>query len=131
MKFHHIGIFLSNINSGETFFKKILKIKRKSKIFLDRKLGVKVRFLYDDSGICYEIVAPYGKNNPVNKVLKKKGNILNHVAYETKNLERTINYLRKINCAPITKLQSAKAFNYRKIIFFLTPLNFIIEIIQK
>ena len=52
MKFHHIGIFLPNIKSGETFFKKIFKIKRKSKIFLDRKLGVKVRFLYDDSGIC-------------------------------------------------------------------------------
>ena len=72
MKFHHIGIFLSNIKNGETFFKKIFKIKRKSKIFLDRKLGVKVRFLYDDSGICYEIVAPHGKNNPVNKVLKKR-----------------------------------------------------------
>ena len=131
MKFNHIGIFLSNIKTGETFFKKIIKIKRKSRIFFDIKLGVKVRFLYDDSGICYEIVAPYGKNNPVNKVLKKKGNILNHVAYETKNLKKTINYLRKINCAPITKPQSAKAFNNRKIIFFLTPLNFIIEIIQK
>jgi len=131
MKFHHIGIFLSNIKTGETFFKKIIKIKRKSRIFFDIKLGVKVRFLYDDSGICYEIVAPYGKNNPVNKVLKKKGNILNHVAYETKNLKKTINYLREINCAPITKPQSAKAFNNRKIIFFLTPLNFIIEIIQK
>ena len=131
MKFHHIGIFLSNIKTGETFFKKIIKIKRKSRIFFDIKLGVKVRFLYDDSGICYEIVAPHGKNNPVNKVLKKKGNILNHVAYETKNLKKTINYLREINCAPITKPQSAKAFNNRKIIFFLTPLNFIIEIIQK
>ena len=131
MKFHHIGIFLSNIKTGETFFKKIIKIKRKSRIFFDIKLGVKVRFLYDDSGICYEIVAPYGKNNPVNKVLKKKGNILNHVAYETKNLKKTMNYLRKINCAPITRPQPAKAFNNRKVIFFLTPLNFIIEIIQK
>ena len=131
MKFHHIGIFLSNIKNGETFFKKIIKIKRKSRIFFDIKLGVKVRFLYDDSGICYEIVAPHGKNNPVSKVLKKRGNILNHVAYETKNLKKTMNYLRKINCAPITKPQAAKAFNNRKIIFFLTPLNFIIEIIQK
>ena len=131
MKFNHICIFLSNIKNGETFFKKIIKIKRKSRFFFDIKLGVKVRFLYADSGICYEIVAPYGKNNPVNKVLKKKSNILNHVAYETKNLKKTINYLRKINCAPITRPQPAKAFNNRKVIFFLTPLNFIIEIIQK
>ena len=79
----------------------------------------------------YEIVAFYGKNNPVNKVLKKNGNILNHVAYETKNLKNTINYLRKINCAPITRIMPAKAVNNRKVIFFLTPLNFIIEIIQK
>ena len=131
MKFNHIGIFLPNIKSGEIFFKKIIKIKKKSKIFYDENLGVKVRFLYDSSGICYEILAPLGKNSPVLKVLEKKNNILNHIAYEAKDFEKTVNYFRKINCAPLTRPKPAKAFNNKKIIFFLSPLNFIIEIIEK
>ena len=129
MKFHHLGIFVSNIKKGEDFFNSLIKIKKTSKMINDKKLGVKVKFLYDNKNICYELIAPLGPNNPVSKVLKNKTNILNHVAYKVKNLNQAISYMRKKNCAPITKPMFAKAFK-RKVIFFLTPLNFIIELIE-
>ncbi len=40
-------------------------------------------------------------------------------------------YLRKINCAPLGKPMRAVAFKGKRVIFFLTPLNFIIELIEE
>ena len=60
----------------------------------------------------------------------KKANIINHIAYKVKNLNQTITYIRKKNCAPITQPMLAEAFK-KKVIFFLTPLNFIIELIEE
>lgn len=129
MKLHHIGIFVENQNKGLTFFKKLIKIKKKTNLILDKNLGVKVRFIYDMQNNCYEIVSPYTKKNPVKKILAEKKNIINHFAYKTNKFEKTILHLRKINCAPLSKPKYALAFK-RKVIFFLTPLNFIIEIIE-
>jgi len=130
MKFHHLGIFVPNIKRGEKFFRSLIKIKKTSKIINDKKLGVKVKFLYDSKNVCYELVAPFGSKNPVSKVLSKKANIINHIAYKVKNLNQAITYMRKKNCAPITQPMLAKAFK-KKVIFFLTPLNFIIELIEE
>lgn len=130
MKFHHVGIFVANIKSGDNFFKSLIKINNTSKIINDKNLGIKVKFLYDSKNICYELVAPLGIKNPVDKVLKKRSNIINHIAYKVKDLNRAIIYMRKKNCAPITRPMLAKAFK-KKVIFFLTPLNFIIELIEE
>ena len=130
MKFHHVGIFVANIKSGENFFKSLIKINKTSKIINDKNLGIKVKFLYDNKNICYELVAPLGIKNPVDKVLKKRSNIINHIAYKVKDFNRALIYMRKKNCAPITQPMLAKAFK-KKVIFFLTPLNFIIELIEE
>ncbi len=130
MKFHHIGIFVKNLKVGESFFSKNFNIKRVSKTITDKNLKVKVKFLYDYNNICYELVAPFGKKNPVDKVIKIKSRILNHIAYTTNHFDKKIQEMRKKNFAPISKPMIAKAFN-RRVIFFLTPLNFIIELIEK
>ena len=68
IQFHHIGIFVKSLAKGKKFFKDIIKIKKKSKIYNDKNLGVTIIFLYDKKNICYEIVAPLTKKNPVEKV---------------------------------------------------------------
>ena len=130
MIFNHIGIFVKSINIGKSFISKILKIKKKSKVINDKKMGVRVQFFYDNSGICYEIVAPLGKKNPVNEVLKSKKNILNHIAYISKNFDNDQKKLRKIGCLPISIIYKAKAFHGSRVIFYLTPIGYIIELIE-
>ena len=131
MKFHHIGIFVKNLNIGKKHLVKILNIKKSSQQFHDKSLKVSIQFFYDKSGIVYEIVAPLGKNNPVKKVLQENKNILNHIAYKTSNFDKTIKKLRKKGCAPLGPAKKALAFNHARVIFFVTPLNFIIEIIEQ
>ena len=52
-------------------------------------------------------------------------------AYKTKNFEPDIDKLRSSSCIPITKVYNAKAFNGSKVIFFLTKLGYIIELIEE
>ena len=131
IQFHHIGIFVKSLAKGKKFFKNIIKVKKQSKIYNDKNLGVTIIFLYDKKNICYEIVAPLTKKNPVEKVLKSKNNLLNHVAYVSDDFANDIKKLRSQGCAPLTKVIKAKAFDNKNIIFFLTTLGFIMEIIEK
>jgi len=130
MKFHHIGIFCNTINEGKKNILNLLKPKKISKITYDKNLGVKVLFITDKDNIMYEIVAPYGKKNPVSKILKQKKNILNHIAYKVKNFDNVILKLRSKGFAPLGRAQPALAFKNMRVCFFLTPLNFIIEVIE-
>ncbi len=130
MRFNHIGIFVNKIDLGLIELQKIIKIKKKSSLIKDKNLKVKVMFIVDRDNICYELVAPYGKNNPISKTLEKKVNILNHLAYETKNFSNNINKLIRLGYRPITKPTKAKAFKGKKIIFLINKLNFIIELIE-
>lgn len=130
LKFHHIGIFVKSINKAEKVLLKTLSLKKTSKIFKDKTLKVKVRFYKDQKNICYEIIEPYGANNPVTGSLIRKTNILNHIAYKTEDLDETIKNLRKQNYLQISQIVYSQAFK-KKIVFLLTPLNFIIELIQK
>ncbi len=130
MKFDHIGIFVKSLDEGYTYFQKLVSIVSVSEVFNDPFLKVSVRFLYDDSGICYEIVAPNGEGNPVDSVLKAKRNILNHLAYRVSNFDAAIMRLRENKCIPLGPAHPAVAFSGSRVMFFLTPLRMIIEIIE-
>lgn len=127
--FNHIGIFVKNIKKNEKYLTCLFKIHKKSKIILDKKLGIKAKLYYDKKNICYELVEPYGEKNPVSGYLKRASNILNHVAYSSKNFDQTIEELIKQKYMQISIAKHSKLFNSR-VVFFLSPLNYIIEIIE-
>ncbi len=131
MKFDHIGIFVKNLKFGSKFITKLFHIKRKTKVIHDPLLKVSVQFFYDKNKICYELIAPNGKNNPVDSLLKQNKNLLNHVAYKTKNFQTEISKLRELGCIPLDKPKPSKAFKNSNVIFFLSPLNIIIELIEQ
>ena len=131
MQFNHIGIFVKNINLGIREIKKVIQIKKKSKIIKDKNLKVKIIFLYDEKKLCYELIEPYGKKNPVSNTLKKNINTLNHLAYEASNFDGDVSKLINSGFRPITKAIKAKAFSGRRVIFLINKLNFITEIIEK
>ena len=87
MKFDHIGIFVDSLEYGREHLSSLFPIESESQEYHDALLKVSVQFLYDVSGICYEIVAPNGAENPVSTVVQSKKNILNHVAYKVNSME--------------------------------------------
>ena len=127
--FNHFGIFVKNIKISEKHLSAFIEKGKSCKLILDKKLGIKAKLFYDKKKICYELVEPYGKNNPVSGFLKRGTNILNHVAYTSKNFDKTLNELRDNKFMQISIINYSKLFKSR-IVFFISPLNYIIEIIE-
>ena len=130
MKFDHIGIFVSDLASGREKMAALLPIVSFSDITEDSLLGVRVQFGVDSSGIRYELVAPYGEKNPVSGVLKAGKNILNHVAYRVPNLDESMKKLQAAGCDQLGQPAPALAFGGANVVFFYSPLKFIIELIE-
>lgn len=130
MQFDHLGVFVKSLDEGRSYLRSIFHIKTISDECHDPLLNVSVQFLSDSSGICYEIVAPNGLGNPVDPVLKESKNILNHVAYRTADFENELVRLRAAGCIPLGKPAPAVAFEGSRVVFFLTPLRLILEIIE-
>ena len=131
MDFHHIGILVDKLELGIDFFSKFQKKTRFSKIIYDKNLGVKIIFFKQKDKIIFELISPYGNKSPIANLLKKKSSIINHVAFKVKNFKKKIKFLKSLGCIQITEPKRAKAFNGRYIVFFMSPLNHVIELIEK
>lgn len=130
MRFDHLGVFAKTLEQGRAVLQEILPIAVVSEPFHDPLLKVCVQFLSDASGIRYEIVAPNGEGNPVDAVLAEGRGILNHVAYRVTDFEDRIGRLREARCIPLGEPRPAVAFGGARVIFFLTPLRMIVELIE-
>ena len=130
MLFHHLGIFVKSIDKSSIIFSRDLKVQKTSEIIVDEDLQVKVQFFKDQNGITYELVEGIGKKNPVINTLEKNKNILNHVAYTSKEFDNQLKKLNNYGYVNISNISRSVAFNGNRIVFLLSPLNFIIELIE-
>lgn len=130
MLFHHLGIFVKSIDKSSIIFSRDLKVQKISEIIVDENLQVKVQFFKNENGITYELVEGIGKKNPVANTLEKNKNILNHVAYTSKQFDNQLKELNDYGYINISNISKSVAFNGNRIVFLLSPLNFIIELIE-
>ena len=131
MRFHHLGIIVRDMSEGERYLESLLSTLEWSKIFKDPIQQVEVRFGLDHSGIQYELIVPTQESSPVWSTLQSRKNILNHVAYIVENLPVTAEKLRNSSHIPLGPPQPAVAFMESPIQFFLNPLGFVVELIEK
>ncbi len=130
MTFHHIGIFVNDIEEAQKKFGAILPVREWGRVFDDDGLHIRCCFGKDDAGLRYELVAPFGSPNPVSGVLRSGRNILNHVAYRVPDLEAAARALQEAGAVPMGPPQPALAFGGARVIFLLTELGFIVELIE-
>lgn len=130
MIFDHIGLFVGDIETGRRQLAALLPIERWTEVIDDPGMNVRVQFGLDRSAIRYELVAPLAEPNPVSGVLATGKNILNHVAYRCADLESAMETLRRQGAVPLGRPQAAVAFNGSRVAFYLTPLRFIIELVE-
>lgn len=130
MRFDHIGIFVADLDDGRRWLAALLPVREWTGVYEDPGLKVRVQFGLDASGVRYELVAPFGPGNPVDTVLKTGKGILNHVAYRVPDLEAAAQRLRAEGSVPLGPPAPAVAFGGRRVVFFFTPLRFVIELIE-
>ncbi|MDA9209464.1 VOC family protein [bacterium] len=130
MIFDHVGIFVHDLQSGVAKLGAQHKIISKSSEIIDPVIDVKICFVTDDCGLKYELVAPLSEKSPVSGSLLQRKNILNHLGYKVKKFDNKITQLRTAGCIPIIPPTPAVAFGGRRVIFLLSPLNYIFELIE-
>ena len=128
--FHHLGIFVKNLEYGQIEISKFIEISSTSDEIIDEEIGVKIIFVKDNQGILYELVAPFGDNSPVKGALSRGKDLLNHIAYKTNTFDLEIEKLRNAGFVPLGPAKKAKAFEGSRVIFFLSTLGFIIELVE-
>jgi methylmalonyl-CoA/ethylmalonyl-CoA epimerase len=130
MIFDHIGVFVRSLEDGQRHLSALLPITGWSGITDDPLINVRVQFGTDASGLRYELVAPLGPGSPVDTALATGDNLLNHVAYRTATLDAEVARMRRQRCIPTGPARPAVAFGGRRVIFLLTPLRFIVELVE-
>lgn len=130
MKFDHLGLVVKSTAKGRKVLAQMLAIKHWTVEFHDPINGVLVQFGHDQSGMCYELLEPLNEESPVYSALTTGKAIINHVAYRVPNIVAHGERLRGAGCAPTSNPKPAVAYGGRQIQFFVSPLRFIIELVE-
>ncbi|WP_213805401.1 VOC family protein [Granulicella sp. dw_53] len=129
--FDHIGLVVADIDAARAHLTTTLQMDRWTHITHDAGLGVSVQFGLGENGTpCFELIAPLGEASPIARTLAQGRTILNHIAYRVDDLAAAAEHLRAQGCFPTGDPAPAQAYGRRNVQFFLSPLRFIIELIE-
>lgn len=126
----HIGLAVPSLAEGRDRMARMLPVRRWGEPVADQGLGVEIQFGWDASGIAFELLAPLGEGSPVAAVLKAGRNTLQHLAYRTPDFAEACATFRREGSLPLGPARPARAFGGANVIFFLTPLRFVCELID-
>ena len=129
-RFDHLGLVVKQLIKGRERMSALLCIADWTGPIEDVSNGVRLQFGRDPSGVVYELLEPLGEDSPVYSALQSGKAILNHVAYRVPDLGAGAAHLAAAGAACVSDPKPAIAYGGRPIQFFVTPLRFIIELIE-
>jgi len=130
MVFDHLGVIVPDLSRGRAILGGAFGIRSWTVEFDDPVNDVYVQFGRCASGMCYETVAPRSPASPVRNALKKRVNVLNHVAYRVADLAAEAQRLRGAGFTALAEARPAIAYRQRAIQFFINADLFLLELIE-
>jgi methylmalonyl-CoA/ethylmalonyl-CoA epimerase len=130
MRFDHIGVAATTLEAGRAALRQVLRIADWSAEFADPLNHIYCQFGRDDSGVCYEVIAPLDEQSPIAKTVRTRRDTLHHVAYLVADLEAEARRLAAADCVTVTRPTPAVAYGGARIQFFFSGLGFVIEFIE-
>jgi methylmalonyl-CoA/ethylmalonyl-CoA epimerase len=131
MRFHHIGIVVSNINEQMQAYRASLAAEWDGQIFHDPNQKVRVAFLTTGPGDAQiELVEPAGPDSPVFHFLRDKGAGMHHVCYSVPDLAQALGDFKSRGAIIVKRAKPAVAFGGRAIGWVLTREKLLIELLE-
>jgi methylmalonyl-CoA/ethylmalonyl-CoA epimerase len=130
MKFDHVGVTTTDLASGRELLEGSAGVRAWTREFRDEINEVWVQFGRCDAGMCYELVAPLSPVSPITRVLSRKINVLNHLAYLVDDLRAAASGLLAMEFVEVAEARPAIAYGGRPIQFFVAPSRLMIELIE-
>ncbi|MBA3811052.1 MAG: VOC family protein [Caulobacteraceae bacterium] len=129
-RFDHLGLVIKRLEKGRERMAALLAIGDWTRPIEDSVNGVKIQFGRDPAGVVYELLEPLDETSPVYESLRSGKAILNHVAYTVPDLAAGAARLSAGGAARVSEPKPAIAYGGAPIQFFVTPLRFVIELIE-
>ena len=129
-RFDHLGVVVKRLVKGRERMSALLSITDWTAPVDDIVNGVRLQFGRDLAGVVFELLEPLGEESPVYSALQSGKAILNHVAYRVPDLAAGAAHLAAAGAARVSEPRPAVAYGGRPIQFFVTPLRFVIELIE-
>jgi methylmalonyl-CoA/ethylmalonyl-CoA epimerase len=121
MKVDHIGIAVRNLDESIEKWSELLELEVK-RIEEIRERGVRLVHLSSKSGPSIELLTPCGEGSALEKFLKERGEGIHHFCFEVKNIERTMEVLKKKGIQFVQ--ESPQKGAGQSLIAFIHPRNF-------
>ena len=113
----HIGYLTGNIEASIEQFK-LLGYTPVGGAIIDYTQKTRICFIQKQNETKIELVEPLAENEPMLKMLKKRGTGPYHICYEVEDIEIEFDELIAKNWTPLFKPVEAPAFDNRKICYF-------------
>lgn len=128
MRINHFGYAVKNIEKSIEDFK-LLGYFIENTEYEDVDRQVKIRFIEKD-GIRLELIQPMHEKSPVYELIKKNGNILYHVCYQTENFDEDIKNLIDNKFMIIEEAKEAIALGGQRVAFLYKKSIGIVELVE-
>jgi methylmalonyl-CoA/ethylmalonyl-CoA epimerase len=116
-KLEHIGIAVKNIDQANTLFASLLGREHYKTEAVETE-GVRTSF-FEISGVKIELLEATRPDSPIARFIEKRGEGIHHLAFEVKDLERSVKAYQDKGFEPINASPKRGADN--KLICFLHP----------
>jgi methylmalonyl-CoA/ethylmalonyl-CoA epimerase len=116
MKLHHVGIVVKDLASYGDAYARLLGLVADSEVIHDPIQKVRAQFWRDERGGLVELIEPAGRDSPAWSQ-SQKGRGLNHLCYETDDLEQTVQESIRQGAMLTGEMAPAVAFGGRRIAF--------------
>ena len=131
LRLHHVGIVVEDIATASVDYARRLGYELKSGIIHDPVQTAYVQFLHlPGDNALLELVAPDGPSSKLSNALTKGGG-LNHLCYETTDIERSCADLRESGFAIIQPPLPAIAFQGRRIAWLMNRDRVLTELVER
>jgi methylmalonyl-CoA/ethylmalonyl-CoA epimerase len=131
LRFHHLGIAVSSLERAIPIYADIFGYRVQSGPFEDPLQKVKICFLGKEQreDTFLELVAPLAGNTPITRILAKGGGAY-HLCFETSDIEKKLAEVAGKGCVIVSAPVPAVAFDGRRIAWFFTPTNQLVELVE-
>jgi methylmalonyl-CoA/ethylmalonyl-CoA epimerase len=129
IRLSHIGVIVKDIKEFSRTLEDIFGARPVSETVKDTEQKAFLK-MYKSGESFIELISPASEDSNVQTALKRMGEGLAHLCFETDNLEETLDLVRKHGALVFTKPTPAVLFNRRKVAFAILPNKMIVEFLE-
>jgi methylmalonyl-CoA/ethylmalonyl-CoA epimerase len=130
IRLSHIGIVVRDIGAFSAILRQVCQAEAVSEVVHDPAQQALLQMFRSGDGYL-EVIAPDGENSHVHTALKKMGEGLLHLCFETDDLDGTLQRVREEGVLVFRPPTPAVLFGGKRVAFAMLPNRMVVEFVEE